>query len=101
MSQTANPGYAGWTCVDCGAFINGGTTHYCQTGRTVYPSWTTLPAPPPDPPPNRISDDDVERIAKRVAEIIKHGSFRGTITVKGQIAEGLKAEIRKHLPGDA
>lgn len=101
MSETASTGAMGWTCVDCGAFINGGTTHYCQTGRTVYPSWTTFPPPPPDPNPNRISDDDVERIAKRVAEIIKRGSFRGTITVKGNVAEHLKTEIRKHPPGDA
>jgi hypothetical protein len=48
----------GWQC-GCGAWVPNGVTHQCQS----EPRWVNLPMP-------RLSDEDVERIARRVVELL-------------------------------
>lgn len=52
----------GWTCSNCGAWVANATTHTCLWR---WPSAVTYS------PPTRLTDDEIERIAQRVAELIK------------------------------
>lgn len=51
----------GWTCYRCGTWVPNGTTHSCFTTST-YP--TTIVQR------GTLTDDEIERIARRVVELL-------------------------------
>lgn len=57
MTVTMN----GWSCYRCGAWVMNGVTHSCWTS-TSYPT-TVIQR-------GALTDEEIERIAKRVAELL-------------------------------
>ena len=55
----------GWTCYSCGNWVPNGVTHQCTTALRVQPTYTFTPS---------LSDADIERIARRVVELLKSES---------------------------
>lgn len=51
----------GWTCGNCGSWVSVGTTHTCTYSWGQNSGWS---------PPIRLTDEEIDRIAKRVAELL-------------------------------
>jgi len=49
----------GWTCSNCGSWVANGVTHICTWNLGTYS------------PPVRLTDEEIERIARKVAELLR------------------------------
>jgi hypothetical protein len=62
------PGNDGHICPYCKAWVGAWQVHHCQQPYYPYPPSTPQPTPAPQPIP--LSEEDIERIAKRVVELL-------------------------------
>jgi hypothetical protein len=72
LTPSSSVGY----CIDCGQY-DGAHLFGCQaagTSRRCAPSVPALPTRHPHPTTPRLSDEDIDRIAKRVADLVKADS---------------------------